>query len=91
MIPTYYNQKTSFKSSAGVNIELYLFGILYCKAERNYMKKEKVKTEYIHCRFDKPTRERLDQFCTDTGLTKTTAIERALKRYLDNFDRTGRV
>ena len=38
-------------------------------------------------RMEKETFERLNSFCEDSGQTKTTAIERAINRYIDEYDR----
>ena len=35
---------------------------------------------------DKPTFDRLKQFCEDSGQSKTVAIERAINMYIDDYD-----
>ena len=37
-------------------------------------------------RMEKQLFERLEQFCNDSGQSKTTAIERALKAYIDDYE-----
>ena len=37
-------------------------------------------------RMDKQTFERLNQFCEVSGQSKTTAIERAINFYIDDYD-----
>jgi len=37
-------------------------------------------------RMEKQTFERLNQFCEFSGQSKTTAIERAINFYIDNYD-----
>ena len=36
-------------------------------------------------RMEKQIFERLEQFCNDSGQSKTTAIERAVSMYIDNY------
>ena len=36
-------------------------------------------------RMEKQLFERLEQFCTDSGQSKTTAIERAVSMYIDDY------
>ena len=37
-------------------------------------------------RMDKPTFNRLEAFCEDSGQSKTIAIERAVNMYIDDYD-----
>ena len=37
-------------------------------------------------RIDRTLLERLEQYCEDAGQTKTTAVERALTMYMDDWD-----
>lgn len=37
-------------------------------------------------RIDRALLERLEQYCDDAGQTKTTAVERALTMYMDDWD-----
>lgn len=37
-------------------------------------------------RMEKTTFDRLEQFCTDSGQSKTTAVERALTMYIDDYN-----
>ena len=39
----------------------------------------------LSMRIDQEVYERLKQYCTDSGQTKTMAIERALTAYIDNY------
>ena len=53
--------------------------------------RKRVKTKNISCRFDPKMHDELKEFCAETGLPLTTAIERALKRYFEYYRATGRV
>ncbi len=44
-------------------------------------------TQQITIRMETSIMDRLNQFCEDAGQTKTTAIERALTMYMDDYDR----
>ncbi len=46
------------------------------------MKKESVP---ISARIEKDTFEKLEKFCTDSGLGKTVTLERALNMYIDDY------
>lgn len=46
------------------------------------VKKESVP---ISARIEKRTFERLEKFCTDSGLGKTVTLERALNMYMDEY------
>ena len=50
------------------------------------------KKEYviINCKIDKKMYDKLIKICDDTGLSKTKAIERAIKVYADEFEKTGK-
>ena len=39
----------------------------------------------ISIRLETTLFEKLNQFCEDSGQTKTTAVERALTMYIDNY------
>lgn len=51
-------------------------------------KKDGIKATYL---IDRPIMEELDKFCEETGLSKTVAVERALKMFLDNYRETGKL
>lgn len=50
------------------------------------MAKKTKKSHPISIRMDKPTFDRLKQFCEDSGHSKTVAIERAINMYIDDYD-----
>ena len=54
------------------------------------MERPKTKIKNISCRFDPKLYNELKDFCAETGLSLTTAIERALKRYFEYYRATGR-
>lgn len=41
---------------------------------------------FISITTSKNIKERLDKYCEDVGQTNTTAIERILKQFLDEYD-----
>ena len=41
---------------------------------------------YLNICIETPLYERLEALCEDAGQTKTVAVERALKAYLDNYE-----
>ena len=58
------------------------------------MHKEQIdnkKTEFLHCRMSRKLTEDLNRFCEDTSLTRTAAVERALRKYLESYKETGRI
>lgn len=50
------------------------------------MAKKTKESHPISIRMDKPTFDRLKQFCEDSGQSKTVAIERAINMYIDDYD-----
>lgn len=51
------------------------------------MSRQKKEHTLLNIRLDKYISDRLVAFCDDSGQTKTTAVERALIVYLDEYDR----
>lgn len=49
------------------------------------MARERKEGQRVSLLMDKEVAERLDQFCKDSGLSKTTAIEHALRRFMDDY------
>lgn len=41
---------------------------------------------YINYYIQKDIKERLDKYCEEVGQTNTTAVERILKQFLDDYD-----
>jgi len=49
------------------------------------MARAKKDGQYINCYLEREVVETLEQYCDETGLTKTVAIERILKKYFHEF------
>lgn len=47
--------------------------------------------EYFSCKLDKNVAEILTKLAEETGLPKTTAVERAIKAYYEHFKKTGKI
>lgn len=47
--------------------------------------------EYFSCKLDKNVAEILTKLAEETGLSKTTAVEQAIKAYYDHFKKTGKI
>ena len=45
----------------------------------------------LHIRFDDETYETFLRFIKETGLSKTKSIEKAIKRYMDYYNETGKI
>lgn len=45
----------------------------------------------LNCKIDKPIAEDLEKFIQVTGLTKTATVEKALKLYIAQFNKTGKI
>ena len=54
------------------------------------MSRPKKDSVLLHCRLNKEVADALEAFCEESGLTKTAAVERALKMYFENYKKTGR-
>ena len=50
------------------------------------MRRPKKNGTYLNICIETPLYERLEALCEDAGQTKTVAVERALKAYLDNYE-----
>lgn len=50
------------------------------------MARAKKESKPFSLRMDKDTFARLEAYCTSAGQTKTTAIERAVNRYIDEYE-----
>lgn len=48
-------------------------------------------SEILHCKIDKQIAEMLVKLCQETGLSKTVAVERAIKMYEQYFRETGKI
>ena len=54
------------------------------------MARPKKEASLLHCRLDKKLSDELNVLCAGTGLTRTAAVERALRMYIEEFKKTGR-
>ena len=45
----------------------------------------------INCKIDKDIADMLDKFSSDTGISKTATVEKALKMYIAHFNKTGKM
>ncbi len=50
------------------------------------MARPKKNGTYLNVCIETPIYERLEVFCDDAGQSKTVAVERALKLYLDDYE-----
>jgi hypothetical protein len=55
------------------------------------MAREKKNYESLNCKLDKEISQTLVKFCEETGLTKTAAVERAIKMYIAHYLQTKQV
>lgn len=54
------------------------------------MAKKLKESQPFSIRMKKTTFDRLEQFCEASGQTKTTAVERALEMYIDDYEEKQR-
>ena len=45
----------------------------------------------LNCKLDKEIADMLDEFSSNTGLPKTTTVEKALKMYFEHYKKTGKI
>ena len=50
------------------------------------MPRPKKDARNLNIKLDREIFEKLERFCEESGQSKTVAVERALKAYLDNYD-----
>ena len=53
--------------------------------------KSKKDSDYLSCNLDKKASAKLEELCTETGLTKTKATEKDIERLYEEYKQTGRV
>ena len=51
------------------------------------MPRQKKDGVYINYYIEKEVKERLDRYCEEVGQTNTTAIERILTKFLDEYEK----
>lgn len=57
------------------------------------MKDNKTVFQYdvLNCRLDKDVSDKLVKMAADTGLSKTRIVNRALKEYIEKYNKTGKI
>lgn len=45
----------------------------------------------LNIKLDKPVAEELEKFTEKTGLSKTATVENALKVYIEQYNKTGKI
>lgn len=57
------------------------------------MKDNKTVSQYdvLNCRLDKDVSDKLAKMAADTGLSKTRIVNRALKEYIEKYNKTGKI
>lgn len=55
------------------------------------MGKKRKECAILHCKIEKGASDILVEFCNSTGLSKTVTVEKALKFYIENYNRTGKL
>lgn len=47
--------------------------------------------DVLNCRLDKDVSDKLVSMAVDTGLSKTRIVNRALKEYIEKYNKTGKI
>lgn len=55
------------------------------------MPRAKKDTEALHCNLDVNVSRDLTEFCMITGLSKTVAVEKAVKLFIEHYRTTGKL
>ncbi len=45
----------------------------------------------LNCKIEKEVADKLDKFTEDTGLSKTVTVEKALSKFIDQYNKTGKI
>lgn len=45
----------------------------------------------LNCKIDKSVSDKLEKFITDTKLSKTATVEKALEKYINKYNKTGKI
>lgn len=45
----------------------------------------------LNCKIDKSVSDKLEQFISDTKLSKTATVEKALEEYINKYNETGKI
>ena len=55
------------------------------------MPRPKKDFEPINCKIEREIAEKLEKMCEDTGLSKTKVVEKALIKYIEEYNKTGKI
>lgn len=55
------------------------------------MPQHKKDYKVLNCKLDKSVADILDKFIEDTGLSKTVTVEKALKAFIEQYNKTGKI
>ena len=55
------------------------------------MPQHKKDYKLLNCKIEKAISDELEKFTANTGLSKTATVEKALKMYLAQFNKTGKI
>lgn len=55
------------------------------------MPQHKKDFKLLNCKIDKKIAEDLEKFVADTGLSKTITVEKALAKYIEHYNKTGKI
>lgn len=45
----------------------------------------------LNCKIGKSVSDKLEKFISDTRLSKTATVEKALEEYIDKYNKTGKI
>lgn len=45
----------------------------------------------LNCKIDRSVSDRLEKFISETRLSKTATVEKALAEYIDKYEKTGKI
>lgn len=45
----------------------------------------------LNCKIDKSVSDKLEKFITDTKLSKTATVEKALEEHINKYNKTGKI
>lgn len=45
----------------------------------------------LNCKIDKEVSDKLEKFITDTKMSKTATVERALTEFIEKYNQTGKI
>ena len=57
------------------------------QSEDNDMSRTKKDAKILNIKLDREIHEQLEQFCDESGMSKTIAVEKILRRYFEDYFR----